>query len=177
MYQTFKKPVFTILLYMAGGGFAFAQSAFNTTLVQNAGRTEQPGVNSSVNSVSTVVPASAILARFNSIYPSAEGAIWYCTEQFNYASFLNAGHRINVSFAPDGKLNYSIAACEMSQLPESFKKIIKREYKDAQILNTKRIEAYGRTAFWAVLENLSQFVVLKYTNDGVEEVQRVKKVR
>lgn len=177
MYKTFKKSVFTFLLYIAGGGFAFAQSTFNTSLVQNTGGIEEAGINKSTGSVSTAVPPATILTRFNAIYPSAAGAVWYCTEQFNYVSFLNAGHRISVSFAPDGKPNYSIAECEMSQLPENFKKVIKREYKDARTLNTKRIEAYGKTAFWAVLENLNEFVVLKYTNDGVEELQHVKKVK
>ena len=92
-----------------------------------------------------------------------------------WVSFLNNSRKAKASFSPKGILNYIITDCAMENLPEAFSKKIMNKYASYHLFNAIEIAAYSTVAYQAVLENSKGYITLKYTPDGVEEIQQVKK--
>ena len=63
----------------------------------------------------------------------------------------------------------------MENLPAAFSKTITNKYASYHLFNAIEIAAYGTVAYQAILENSKDFITLKYTSEGVEEIQQVKK--
>ena len=74
-----------------------------------------------------------------------------------------------------GKLNYLIIDIPMENLPGAFSKKITNEYASYQLLNAVEITAHGIVAYQVILEDCKGYVTLRYTSEGVEIMQQVKK--
>ena len=114
-------------------------------------------------------------ARFSTLFPNASNQQWIASADNYWVSFLHNGRKSNASFTPKGKMNYSITVCAMEHLPAAFSKTIKKEYAAYSLFNAIEIKAHGAVVYQAILENSTGFIKLKYTTDGVEEIQQVKK--
>ena len=72
-------------------------------------------------------------------------------------------------------MNYAIIDCAIEQLPAAFSKAIKQDYPSCHLFNAIEITAHKAVAYQAILENAQGYITLKYTIDGLEEIQQVKK--
>ena len=90
-------------------------------------------------------------------------------------SFLIKGRKGNAGFTAKAELNYVITDCNVEQLPVAFSKTIKIDYAFYHLFNAKKIAAYKTVAYQEILEDSKGFITLKYTSEGVKEVQQVKK--
>ncbi len=128
------------------------------------------------NAGNTAVAANAKTeARFSALFPNASNLHWSAGADNYWVSFLNNGRKANASFSPKGKMNYSITVCAMEHLPAAFSKTIEKEYAAYSLFNAIEIKAHSAVVYQAILENSNGFIKLKYTTDGVEEIQQVKK--
>ncbi|QEC43281.1 hypothetical protein [Pseudobacter ginsenosidimutans] len=118
---------------------------------------------------------TAVKALFSTLFPNATSPQWSQNASNSFVSFLNNGRRASACFSAKGKLNYAITTCELDQLPKELRKMINKRYKTYSLFNATQIMAYGETAWQAILENETGFITLKYTPDGIEEIQQVKK--
>ncbi len=114
-------------------------------------------------------------ASFSTLFPNASQPKWTSAENNSFVSFLNNGRKATASFSEKGKLNYVITDCSMNELPAAFSKNIRKDYAAYQLFHAIEIKAHGETAYQAVLENTRGYLTLKFTADGVEEIQQVKK--
>jgi hypothetical protein len=117
----------------------------------------------------------AIAAKFSAMFPAATSAQWSSTKDNLWVSFVHNGRKGSASFTPQGKVNYVIVDCAMEQLPKAFGASIKKDYPLYSVYNAVEIKAHDAVAYQVVLENPVSFITLKYTSQGVEEIQRVKK--
>lgn len=113
--------------------------------------------------------------NFTSLFPNATAQKWSTSNGNSFVSFLNNGRKASASFDAKGKISYVITHCAMENLPAAFSKTINTDYTAYHLFSASEIKAHGETAYQAVLENATGFITLKYTVDGVEEIQRVKK--
>ncbi len=128
------------------------------------------------NSTTTAVTANPVIAaKFSALVPGATNLQWTNTDDNCWVSFLNNGRKGNASFTPKGKMNYIIADCGMEQLPAAFRETIKKQYASYHLFNAIEVTAHHAVAYQAILENAQGYITLKYTADGIEEIQQVTK--
>ena len=127
------------------------------------------------NYLSTAAVNPMILAKFSALFPGATSQQWGSSDNNFWVSFLNNNRKASASFTVKGKIKYIITDCAMEQLPGSFRKTISKEYASFKLYSAIEIKAYDAVAYQAVLENASTYVTLKFTNEGVEEIQQLKK--
>ena len=128
------------------------------------------------NSNAKIVVADAlIVSKFYSLYPNATNLKWANNADNYWVSFLNNSRKAKASFSQKGILNYTITDCAMENLPAAFSKSITNNYVSHHLFNAIEITAYGTVAYQAILENSKDFITLKYTSEGVEETQQLKK--
>lgn len=165
----------TILLTGALSTNIFAQQAYTSSVTEQsfAKNTNAIEANNGTKTAFTADPKTE--ARFSALFPTASQAQWTAGTNNSWVSFLKDGRKANASFTLEGKLNYVITECEMEHLPGAFSKTIKKEYASYSLFNAIEIKAHGAVAYQAVLENSKGFITLKYTSDGIEEIQQVKK--
>ncbi len=125
----------------------------------------------STENITTVSPT--IVTTFSTLFPNATEPKWYEKDSYHFVSFLNKDRKATACFSPKGKMSYAITECRMENLPEAFSKKIQKEYADYRLFHATEIQAYGQTAYQAIMENASEFITLKYTVDGVEEIKKV----
>ena len=112
---------------------------------------------------------------FSILFPNFTGQQWTETNDALYVSFINDGHKTRASFSKNGSLNYAIADYNLEQLPPTLQQYIKKEYHGYTVFNAIKITAYNATAYQVILENTSEFITLKSTVDGVEQIAHLSK--
>ena len=117
----------------------------------------------------------AITIKFSTLFPTATNQKWSAAANNYWVSFLNNGRRANASLTKKGKLNYVIIDIAMENLPGAFSKKITNEYTSYQLLNAVEITVHGIVAYQVILEDCKGYVTLRYTSEGVEIMQQVKK--
>ena len=154
---------------------SFAQQAYASTtkLQSNERNAIDPLVNNSIKSNDAT--NAAITAKFAALFPNSSNQVWSSTGDNSWVSFLNEGRKANASFTSKGKMSYIITDCTMENLPFAFSKTIKNEYASYSLFNAIEIKAHGAVVYQAILEDSKGFITLKYTSDGVEQIQQVKK--
>lgn len=113
--------------------------------------------------------------NFSTLFPNASQQKWTSTAGNSFVSFLHEGRKARASFSAKGQLNYVITDCGINNLPAAFSKNIHDNYSSFKLFHAIEIKAYGVTAYQAVMESTTEFITLKYTEDGVEQLQQVKK--
>lgn len=116
-----------------------------------------------------------ILATFSTMFPLATSSKWSNVNDDLWVTFLNDGRKTSACFSAKGKINYAISDCAMEQLPAKFSKTIKKDYALYSLIKAIEIKAHDAVAYEVVLENQLNFIRLKYTSQGVEEVQKINK--
>ena len=165
----------TLLLAIGLPSTSFVQQSYasNSVKLSDANTTAFVDDNSYAK---TVYVADALIAsKFSSLFPNATNLKWANSGHNYWVSFLNNNRKAKASFTPKGILNYSTTDCAMENLPAPFSKTITNKYASYRLFNAIEIAAYGTVACQAILENSKDFIALKYTSDGVEEIQQVKK--
>lgn len=118
---------------------------------------------------------AGVSSNFSTLFPNATRQKWSQRGRYSFVSFLNNGNRATACFSPGGALNYVITECDPGQLPGAFRKRIKKSYAGYRFLQATEIQAYGETAYQAIMENATGFITLKYAAGSVEPIQTVKK--
>ncbi len=118
---------------------------------------------------------AAVSAKFATIFPTATEQKWTASDDNYWVSFVNNGRKTKASFTLKGKLNYIITNCSMENLPAAFSKTITSKYASYSLFNAIEINAHETVTYQAVVEDGKGFITLKYTSEGVEELQQVKK--
>ncbi len=167
MKRSVKTNAATLLLSLGIYTLSFAQGVGAV----NPAQTEVSSLNAAENNIGE----NNAKASFSTMFPNASQQKWSSAEENSFVSFLNAGRKATASFTTRGKMNYVITDCGMNDLPAAFSKNIKKDYASYQLFHAIEIKAHGETAYQAVLENAAGFVTLKFTADGIEEIQQVKK--
>ena len=151
-------------------------NAIHTTVSPASEESKQPANVISVISHDDIVAANpTVISKFSLLFPGATNLQWTGSKNNFWVSFLNKGRKCRASFTSNGKMNYAITDCLLEQLPGSFRKEIKKDYSDYNFYNAIEINAYNALTYQVVLENANSFTTLKYTSEGVEKIQQVKK--
>lgn len=176
MTQKIKSIAATMFLCFGIASFSFAQNAYANNEIKVNQTTNPVSATAAENiPMENVVISPEMEAKFINLFPHATAQKWTAAVETYFVSFTNNGSKATASFNTNGKINYVITTCTMDQLPADFSKAIKTNYAGYQLFNAKEIKAYGATAYQAILENATGYITLKYTIDGVEEIQQVKK--
>ncbi|MEO6232365.1 MAG: hypothetical protein ABJB11_23545 [Ferruginibacter sp.] len=154
---------------------SFAQGTYASASVEPSYTNNTITVEENNSAATAVATNPAINAKFSALFPNATNLKWTASADNFWVSFLNNGRKGNASFTAKGKMNYSITDCGMEQLPGAFSKAINKEYPSYHLFNAIEITAHNTVAYQAILENAQGYITLKYTADGVEEIQQVKK--
>lgn len=161
-----------------------ASALFTTAFTQDAGNSFAINTSNSLfameggenfNSTSAVSVSSKVTSRFTGLFPGATQQQWAKGNTSYTVSFLNDGRKASASFTAKGVVNYIITDCTVEHLPAAFAKVIRNNYASYQLFKAREIEAHHTVAYQAILENSKSFITLKFTADGVEQVQEVKK--
>ena len=165
----------TFLLAIGLSSASFAQQSYasNSVKLPDANTTTIVDENSNTKTVDVADPL--IVSKFSSLFPNATNLKWANSADNCWVSFLNNNRKAKASFTPKGILNYTITDCAMENLPAAFSKTITNKYASYQLFNAIEIAAYSTVAYQAILENSKGYITLKYTPEGVEEIQQVKK--
>lgn len=150
----------------------FAQQSFAAAEPSYAKNTIELATESNSSPVTANTKTEA---RFAALFPKATNLVWNSAGDNYFVSFLNDGRKANASFTKKGKMNYIITESQMEELPAAFRKTINKEYAGYRLFKATEIKAHATVAHQAILENGTGFITLKYTRDGVEEIQQVKK--
>ncbi|MEO6253816.1 MAG: hypothetical protein ABIO79_10945 [Ferruginibacter sp.] len=173
MTQSLKTfSVAILLIAVCSGSMAQNMYASNSNPTSQ-GPLVNPGEEKS--NAAFVLANPAAESSFSKLFPAATQVKWSSIDNYFWASFVNEGRKAKASFTQKGALNYLITDCNMEQLPTQFSKFINKDYAGYRLFNAIEIKAYDATAYQAVVENDKGFVTLKYTADGVEILQQVKK--
>ena len=164
----------TILLTMASITNSFAHEATVIDTTQPSHINNSFAVNEN-NDRTDIEANPAVSTKFSTLFPKATSQVWTAGADNFWVSFLNNGRKANASFTLKGKLNYIITHCAIENLPEVFSNKITSEYGSYQLFDAKEITAHGTVAYQAILKDSKGFITLKYTSEGVEEIQQVKK--
>lgn len=165
----------TILLIIAFSPLTFAQQAYAGASNQQSYAKNTVGFEEGMVTTPTLVANPDMEARFSALFPNASQQQWSTGADNYWVSFLNNGRKANASFTLKGQMMYTITVCTIEHLPAALSKTIKKEYPTYSLFNAIEIKAHGAVVYQAILENSHSFTTLKYTTDGVEEIQRVKK--
>ncbi len=172
MTQSIKNFALTMLLSFGISAFVFAQNSFASNQV----KTTNTNLTTAETTTTKVVEVSKQMeAKFANLFPNATEQKWTAAAENYFVSFLNDGRKANASISAKGNLNYVITECTLNQLPEDFSTKIKNNYAGYQLFHASEIKAHNAIAYQAVIENTTGFITLKYTADGIEEIQQVKK--
>lgn len=169
--------LFALTMLITGTLFsnAYAQDATAIATVQTSGPNNNFDAKEN-NTIKTDLEANPVVAaKFSALFPTASTQKWSAGTDNYWVSFLNNGRKVKASFTQAGKLNYAITDCAIQHLPATFSKTITDIYSSYQLFNAIEITAHGTVAYQAILEDSKGYVTLKYTSDGVEEIQQVKK--
>lgn len=154
-------------------GNSYAQQADINAPARPSYANNSTAVSSTNSDPAAVNPG--VTAKFSTLFPTATDSKWTSSNNNFWVSFLNNGRKANASFTPKGKMNYVITDCTIEQLPGSFRKTINKEYSSYKLYNAIEIKAYNAVAYQAILENESAYITLKFTSEGVEEIQHCSK--
>ena len=158
-----------------------ASIIFFSLLIMQSSAQEMIAINKALTeeqSLSSLKTSGHVLTAeksFSVLFPNATLPKWKVTPENSFVFFINDGRKARASFNERGVINYVITACSMKDLPADFSKTIKTSYAAYQLFHALEIKAYGETAYQVILENASDFMTLKYTIDGAEEIRLVKK--
>lgn len=165
----------TILLTVSLVTNSFAQEATTIAFMQPSYTSNTLDVKEN-KSIETNFEANPVITtKFSTLFPTATNQQWTPGADNVWVSFLNNGQKANASFTPKGKLKYIITNYAMENLPGAFSKTITNEYASYHLLKAIEIKAHGAVAYQAILEDSKGYITLKYTSEGVEEIQQVKK--
>ena len=165
----------TFLLSIGLSSASFAQQSFASYSVKLSDANTTAFVDENSNAKTVDVTDALIVSKFSSLFPNATNLKWANSADNYWVSFLNNNRKAKASFTPKGILNYIITDCAMENLPAAFSKTITSNYASYHLFNAIEIAAYNTVAHQAILENSTGFITLKYTSEGVEEIQQVKK--
>ncbi len=154
---------------------AYAQEATSIAAVQSSYTLNTLNAEENTSTKVDPVANAAVSAKFATLFPTATEQKWSTSADNCWVSFLNNGRKAKASFTKEGKLNYIISDCAMEHLPGAFSKTISNKYASYRLFNAIEIKAHETVAYQAVLEDSKGFITLKYTSEGVEELQQVKK--
>jgi hypothetical protein len=113
---------------------------------------------------------SRVMAKFSALFAGAVNQKWASIGDCYYVSFLNKGCKARAVFTAKGTMNYLITDLSPEQLPEHFRRRINSNYKGYAFLQAIEIAAYNAVAYQVVLEGTRRIVTLKFTADGMEEL-------
>ena len=165
--------LFLLSIGLSSASFAQQLIAGYSVKLPDASTTSIIDENSKAKTVEVADPL--IVSKFSSLFPNATNLKWASSSDNSWVSFLNNNRKAKASLTPKGILNYIITDCAMENLPAAFSKRIANKYASYHLFNAIEIAAYSTVTYQAILENSKGYITLKYTSDGVEEIQRVKK--
>ena len=164
----------TLLLAIGLPSTSFVQQSYASNSVKLSDANTTAFVEDNSNTKTVYVADAFIVSKFSSLFPNATNLKWANSADNYWVSFLNNSRKAKASFSPKGILNYIITDCAMENLPASFSKTIMSNYASYHLFNAIKIAAYSTVAYQAILENSKGYITLKYTSEGVEEIQQVK---
>ena len=129
-----------------------------------------------ISNKKNVAASPVVLAEFATLFPTATMQNWTASADNCWISFLQNGRKAKASLTQKGKVNYIITDCAMENLPDALSKAITSQYASYRLFNAIEIEAHGTVAYQAILENSKNFITLKCTSEGIDEIQQVKKL-
>ncbi|NCU02816.1 MAG: hypothetical protein GXC73_02415 [Chitinophagaceae bacterium] len=159
--------------------FLFSTAFCSSSLAQQSIASAKPSFKNNIEP-QTAISTTAIVnsktqASFAALFPNATNPVWATNDEFHFVTFSHNGRKASASFTTKGKMNYCIIDCSILHLPAAFSKIIQKEFAGYSLIKATEIKAYGTMAYQAILENNTGYKTLKFTEDGVEEIQQVIK--
>ena len=107
----------------------------------------------------------AVLNAFNTTFTEAKEVSWEYGENYAKATFVINGHTQYAYYTPQGELMGVAEYIRISQLPESLKELIKKNYQSYWITDLFEVTREDEKNFYITIENADQTLILK--NNGV----------
>lgn len=117
-----------------------------------------------------------VAARFAAVFPLAGNQVWIKEAGSLYVSFIRKGKKVSAVFTPGGSMSYAIASIRSADIPGGLAEKIKTGYSGYSIVNAKEITVDANTIYQVLLETLFEYVIIRFSNDEMEETERVKKI-
>ena len=146
----------------------------NKTILSAPDATNLTPLNAAATSA-IIQPNAKVADRLINLFPKASTLEWRQFNHLYHVSLLNAGRKSVAVLTPKGLINYILVDCQLSQLPQDFQKKIARDYAGYTFVSAVQIHAHHTVAHQVILENADGYITLKSTEDGVEEIQAIKK--
>jgi hypothetical protein len=180
MKNLFKTMLATGLISVALTHHSFAQERYANAVAVDINRDViaddyNKGALANVSTAVATTTNPLLLTRFAAQFPLATNQLWAINNSSFGVTFLNNGRKTTASFTQKGQLNYVIAVCNLEQLPASFRCTISKDYAMYKLYNAIEMKAYDAVVYQVVLEGAQHYITLKFTNEGVEEIERLSK--
>lgn len=166
-------PVLAVVLSFSS---SFAQQAYQPTAAattENATLLNDNVPNGSATTSSTV--EAKVIRSFNKHFKNVDNQKWYLINQDYLASFPVKDRQALAWFRKNGQMTHAVYYGFEKHLPEIERKMIESNYEDYSIGATQEIHSVSGTAWVATLENSKSIVKVKITDNGLEEMERIKK--
>ena len=175
-----KKIIYQMILVLAATlvfSSSWAQLAYQRSSV--ATPSESTTVISDNVSNETAVTVSSVDAKvlkaFNKHFKNIDNQKWYLVNQDYLASFPVSDRQVMAWFSKNGQMNYAVYYGSEKHLPAQEKKMVESNYGDYLITATQEIQSPTGTAWVATLESHATILKVKITENGLEEMERIKK--
>lgn len=164
-----------VVLFLLVIGFSTIQAQYANRSAKSMGGEAEMPVSEDHSVAASTVPNTAAMNLFSRLFPDAREIKWSPLAKGQAVFFQNQGQKVQAGFDTKGRLNYVLTTLTKEQLPAELLKAIHSGYNSYELISAKEIKAHGEIASYAILESSTDFVTLKFTKDGVELEQRVRK--
>lgn len=115
---------------------------------------------------------------FQTTFKDASDPKWYTMENKNFlVEFINKDMKNSALFRKSGQLVYNISYGYEKDLPENVSNLVKRKYKDYNIVVAFNVKQEGRNIWVVNLEDDKNIVIARVEEGVMDEASKIRKNR
>lgn len=114
---------------------------------------------------------------FQTTFKQAEEPEWYMANKNYLVKFINNDMKNNALYRKNGQMVYNISYGYEKDLPQNVSNLVKRKYKDYEIVVAFNVKQEGRDIWVVNLEDDKNLVIARVEEGVVDEASRTRKNR
>lgn len=114
---------------------------------------------------------------FQTTFKDAEEPEWYLANKNFLVKFINNDMKNSALYRKNGQLVYNISYGYEKDLPQNVSNLVKRKYKDYNIVVAFNVKQEGRNIWVVNLEDDKNIVMARVEEGIVDEASRMRKNR
>ena len=127
-----------------------------------------------VKVISSVKVPDKVTEAFKGDFQKAVGMKWFRLNRDFLVKFIQDDMKHNALYQKNGYLRYDISYGNESNLPEDIRIAVKSNYKEYDITHAINVKEDNRNIWVVNLEKPNRFVIVRWEEGEVEEVQNLK---